>query len=104
ATDWSQIVALYDQLLRIRPTALVALNRAVAIGELNGPGAGLDALDEMHAEALADYQSFHAARADLLARAGRRREARDSYDQAIQLSSNPTERAFLEHQRARAEP
>jgi RNA polymerase sigma-70 factor (ECF subfamily) len=100
-TDWAQIVALYDQLHALRPTAVVALNRAVAVGELAGAGAGLEALHEIDAEALSDYQPFHAARADLLARAGRVDEALDAYDRAIELSGNPTERAFLERQRSR---
>ena len=71
ATDWSQIVALYDQLHARRPNAVVALNRAIAIGEWHGPAAGLAALEELDAEPLANYQPYHAARADLLARAGR---------------------------------
>lgn len=104
-TDWGQIVALYDQLLALRPTPVVALNRAVAVGERDGAEAGLAALDELDAPdiaALTDYQPFHAARADLLARAGRRDEALVAYDRAIELSGNPTERAFLEQQRTRS--
>jgi RNA polymerase sigma-70 factor (ECF subfamily) len=100
ATDWSQIVALYDQLLVLRPNAVVALNRAVAIAERDGPAAGLAALDELDHEALDDYQPFHATRADLLARAGRGDEARAAYDQAIARAANPPERRFLERQRA----
>jgi RNA polymerase sigma-70 factor (ECF subfamily) len=100
-TDWAQIVALYDQLHALRPTAVVALNRAVAVGELDGAAAGLEALHAIDPEALADYQPFHAARADLLARAGRVDEALDAYDRAVELSGNPMERAFLERQRAR---
>lgn len=99
-TDWAQIVALYDQLLAMRPTPVVALNRAVAIGERDGPPAGLDAIDALDPEVLAEYQPFHAARADLLARVGRRDDAQAAYDRAIELSGNPTERAFLERQRA----
>jgi RNA polymerase sigma-70 factor (ECF subfamily) len=75
ATDWSQIVALYDQLHAMRQNAVIALNRAVAIGELRGVAAGLDALDSLDVTQLEDYQPYHAARADLLARAGRGREA-----------------------------
>ena len=100
ATDWSQIVALYDQLSAVRPTPVVALNRAIAIGELDGPGAGLAALAMVDADALAMYQPFHAAHADLLARVGRTDAARRAYDRAIELTTNPTERAFLEAQRA----
>jgi RNA polymerase sigma-70 factor (ECF subfamily) len=99
-TDWAQVVTLYDQLLALRPTPVVALNRAVAIGELEGAPAVLAALDELDAGALADYQPFHAVRADLLARTGRTDEALDAYDRAIDLSVNPTERAFLDRQRA----
>jgi RNA polymerase sigma-70 factor (ECF subfamily) len=99
-TDWAQIVALYDHLQALRPTDVVALNRAVAVGELEGAAAGLEALDALDAEALSDYQPYHAARADLLARAGRAAEALQAYDQAIELSGNPTERSFLERQRA----
>ncbi len=100
ATDWSQIVALYDQLHTLRPDPVVALNRAIAVAELDGPGAGLAALDAVDAEALAGYQPYHAARADLLARAGRRADAIDAYDRAIALTANPTEQAFLRRQRA----
>lgn len=96
ATDWSQIVALYDQLYAIRPNPVVALNRAVAVGSRDGPGAGLDAL---HQIGLEDYQPYHAARADLLARAGCSDEAVAAYDRAIELTSNLAERAFLKRQR-----
>ena len=99
-TDWSQIVALYDQLYALRPNPVVALNRAAAIGELDGPAAGLLALELLDADALADYQPYHAARADLLARAGRHDDALAAYDRAIELTRNPTERSFLEAQRA----
>jgi RNA polymerase sigma-70 factor (ECF subfamily) len=94
-TDWSQVVALYDQLLVHRPNAVVALNRAVAVGELHGPGVALALVDELDAERFASYQPFHATRADLLARSGRAAEAIDAYDRALALTSNPTERAFL---------
>ena len=97
-TDWSQVLALYDQLLTIRPNAVVALNRAVAIGELRGPEAGLAALDAVDAGVLTDYQPYHATRADLLSRSGRRADAVVSYDQAIALTTNATERAFLHRQ------
>ena len=101
-TDWSQIVALYEQLHRQRPNAVVALNRAVAVGELRGPAAGLDELGHLDAAAIHDYQPFHAARADLLARAGRVDEAIAAYGRAIELTTNPAERRFLEAQQARA--
>jgi RNA polymerase sigma-70 factor (ECF subfamily) len=98
ATDWSQIVALYDQLSAIRPNAVVELNRAIAIGELHGAADGLAALDALDAERLADYQPYHAARADLLARAGRASESIEAYDRAIALTTNPAERTFLTRQ------
>jgi RNA polymerase sigma-70 factor (ECF subfamily) len=98
-TDWASIVTLYDQLHALRPNAVVALNRAVAVGELDGPEAGLRALDDLGATALADYQPYHAARADLLARTGRRDAAVAAYDSALQLTSNPETTGFLEHQR-----
>jgi RNA polymerase sigma-70 factor (ECF subfamily) len=95
-TDWSQIVALYDQLYAIRTNPVVALNRAVAVGSLDGPSAGLDALALVD---LDDCQPYHAARADLMARAGHTDEAVAAYDRAIELTSNPAERDFLERQR-----
>lgn len=101
ATDWSQIVALYDQLLAVRPDPVVALNRAIAMAELHGPAVGLELVEALDAEALADYQPFHAARADLLSRTGRRHDALAAYDRAIELTGNPAERAFLEAQRER---
>jgi RNA polymerase sigma-70 factor (ECF subfamily) len=97
ATDWTQIVALYDQLYALRPSPVVALNRAVAVGERDGAAAGLAALD---ASPLDEYQPYHAARADLLARAGQRDEAVAAYDRAIELTSNPAERDFLRLQRS----
>jgi RNA polymerase sigma-70 factor (ECF subfamily) len=102
ATDWSQIVALYDQLFALRPNGVVALNRAIAIGELDGPAAGLEALAALDPTLLADYQPYHAARADLLARAGDHDAALAAYDRAIELSANPAEQHFLRDQRAAA--
>jgi RNA polymerase sigma-70 factor (ECF subfamily) len=101
-TDWPQIVALYDHLYALRPNSVVALNRAIAIGERDGAEAGLDALEELDASVLDLYQPYHAARADLLARAGHGDDAVHAYDRAIALSTNSTERAFLEAQRERA--
>src|ERR1035441_2647567 len=100
ATDWSQIIALYDQLYAPRPHPVVALNRSVAVAELHGPAEGLAALAELDAATLANYQPYHAARADLLARAGRRDEALGAYDRAIELTTNAVERDFLARQRA----
>src|SRR5262245_27653952 len=99
ATDWSQIVALYDQLYALRPNAVVAVNRAVAVAELAGPGAGVAALDAIEDRSLDAYQPYHAARADLLGRAGRPAEAVAAYDRAIELTTNPAERRFLADQR-----
>jgi RNA polymerase sigma-70 factor, ECF subfamily len=103
ATDWGQIVALYDQLHAQRPDPVVGLNRAIAMAEASGVIAGLDELNTLDTDRLADYQPYHAARADLLARAGRRAEALDAYDQAIGLTTNPAEREFLVNQRGVAE-
>ena len=102
ATDWSQIVALYDQLFAVRPNEVVALNRAIAIGELHGATAGLEALALVAGEVLADYQPHHAARADLLTRVGQRAQALLAYDRALELTTNPAERSFLETQRQAA--
>jgi RNA polymerase sigma-70 factor (ECF subfamily) len=102
ATDWAQIVALYDQLHIQRPNAVVAMNRAIALGELRGPGEGLAALDAIDAEQLEAYQPYHAARADLLARVGRAVDALAAYDRAIELTTNPAEHQFLTQQRAAA--
>ena len=76
ATDWSQILALYDQLLAMTPTPVVAMNRAIALGEVEGPQAALDILDGLD---LGEYHLFHAARADLLRRLGRHDEASQAY-------------------------
>jgi RNA polymerase sigma-70 factor (ECF subfamily) len=97
-TDWSQIVALYDQLFLLHPNEVVALNRAIAIAEHKGADAGLEALARLDTDLLADYQPYHAARADLLARAGDHDAAVAAYDRAIELSANPTEQQFLRHQ------
>jgi RNA polymerase sigma-70 factor (ECF subfamily) len=98
-TDWSQVVALYDQLYALRPNAVVALNRAIALGELHGAPEGLRALTALD-DALLDYQPYHAARADLLARAGQPQAAFDAYSRAVELTTNAVERRFLEQQRA----
>ena len=97
-TDWAQILALYDQLLAVGPTAVVALNRAVAVAELHGPAAGLAEIDGLD---LSGYHLFHAARADLLARLGRAGEARAAYQRALELATNPAERTFLTGRLAR---
>jgi RNA polymerase sigma-70 factor, ECF subfamily len=91
-TDWSQIVALYDQLLAIAPTPVVALNRAVAIAEVHGPAAALALVDELD---LDTYFPFHATRADLLWRLGRESEAAHAYTRAAALAPTEAERDFL---------
>jgi RNA polymerase sigma-70 factor (ECF subfamily) len=91
-TDWSQIVALYDQLLAVAPTPVVALNRAVAIGEVQGPAAALALVDELD---LDGYHPFHATRADLLRRLGRDGEAAAAYERAASLAPTDAEREFL---------
>ena len=96
ATDWGQILALYDQLLRQAPTPVVALNRAVALAEVRGPLAGLEAVDALD---LDGYHLFHASRADLLRRLGRHGEAAEAYDAALALVANTAERRFLEARR-----
>jgi RNA polymerase sigma-70 factor, ECF subfamily len=93
-TDWPQIVALYDQLLAIAPTPVVALNRAIAIGEVDGAAAALTLVDELD---LASYHPFHAARADLLRRLGRHREAAAAYARAAELAPTEAEQEFLRH-------
>ena len=96
ATDWQQIVELYDALLRIGPSPVVALNQAVAIAMRDGPEAGLDLIDDILANGdLADYHLAHAARADLCRRLGRRADARESYELALALAKQEPERRFL---------
>ena len=97
-TDWSQVVALYDQLVRLDPSPIVALNRAIAVGELAGPESALAIVDRL-AAALADYHAFHATRADLLRRLGHGAEARAAYDRAIELAGNTAEVAYLTRRR-----
>ena len=91
-TDWIRIVALYDQLLAISPTPVVAMNRAIAVGEVRGPGVALALVDEL---ALDHYYSFHATRADLLARLGRHREADAAFERAADLAPTDAERDFF---------
>jgi RNA polymerase sigma-70 factor, ECF subfamily len=98
-TDWSQVVALYDQLQRLDASPIVGLNRAIAIGEIEGPDAAVTAIDRL-GDALDGYHAFHATRAELLRRLGRRTEARAAYDRAIALAGNTAERAHLSRRRA----
>jgi RNA polymerase sigma-70 factor (ECF subfamily) len=97
-TDWSQVLALYDQLLRLDPSPVVALNRAVAVAELDGPQVALADVDRLAAP-LGSYHAFHATRADLLRRLGRSDEARAAYDRAIALAGNTAETAYLSRRR-----
>ena len=96
ATDWSQILTLYDQLMAFIPTPVVALNRAVAVAEVEGPEAALALVDTLN---LDGYYLFHAIRADLLRRLGRTFEASQAYDAAIARAENTTERTFLQRSR-----
>jgi RNA polymerase sigma-70 factor (ECF subfamily) len=95
-TDWRQIVALYDQLLAIEPTPVVALHRAVAVAEVDGPEAALALVDTLE---LDRYHLFHAVRADLLRRLGRDEEAARAYDAAIERTANEAEKRFLARRR-----
>jgi RNA polymerase sigma-70 factor (ECF subfamily) len=96
-TDWAEVVGLYDVLVQIWPSPVVALNRAVALGFASGPAAGLAALDALAGEPqLAAYRYLPAARAEQLRLLGRHREARQAYSEALFLTENVVERAFLE--------
>jgi RNA polymerase sigma-70 factor, ECF subfamily len=97
-TDWSQVVALYDQLVRLDASPIIALNRAIAVAELDGPQVALAAVDRL-ADRLAGYHAYHATRADLLRRLGRSEQARAAYDQAIELAGNTAETAYLTRRR-----
>ncbi|MGZ4687320.1 DUF6596 domain-containing protein, partial [Oryzihumus sp.] len=99
-TDWRQVVGLYDLLLQAWPSPVVALNRAAAVAMRDGPAAGLVALDALDAGALAGYRYLPAARADLLRRLGRAGEAATAYRQALDLTDNAAERAFLQRRLA----
>ena len=93
-TDWSQVVALYDQLVRLDPSPIIALNRAIAVAELDGPEVALAAVDRLKGR-LAGYYLYHATRADLLRRLGRGQESRAAYDRSIELAGNTAEIAHL---------
>jgi RNA polymerase sigma-70 factor (ECF subfamily) len=95
-TDWSQVVALYDQLADIDPSPIVALNRAVALAELDGPEVALAEVDRLD---LSGYHAYHATRADLLRRLGRSADARAAYEKAIELAGNTAEVAYLTRRR-----
>ena len=95
-TDWSQIAALYGQLLAITPSPVVALNRAVALSELDGPAVGLAEVDRLD---LPTYHLWHSTRAELLRRLDRPDDARAAYDAALALTDNAAERAYLTRRR-----
>jgi RNA polymerase sigma-70 factor (ECF subfamily) len=95
-TDWRQILQLYDQLLALAPTPIAALNRAVAVAEVDGPGTALGVLQDVQ---LDDFYLFHAIRADLLRRLGRGAEAAAAYEAAIARTANTAEQAFLQRRR-----
>jgi RNA polymerase sigma-70 factor, ECF subfamily len=101
-TDWSQVVALYDQLTRIDNSPIIVLNRAVAVAELDGPEVGLASVDRLEPR-LSHYHAYHAVRADLLRRLGRSHEARAAYDNAIELAGNTAETAYLTRRRDQLE-
>jgi RNA polymerase sigma-70 factor (ECF subfamily) len=95
-TDWAQILVLYDELLKVWPSPVVALNRAVAVAMVSGPAAALAEVEALERdERLAAYRYLPAIRADLLRRLGRRAEAAEAYERAITLAGNDAERVFL---------
>jgi RNA polymerase sigma-70 factor (ECF subfamily) len=96
-TDWAEIVKLYDRLERVQPSPIVSLNRAVAVAMVEGPRAGLSLIDTLAATSdLDSYHLLHAARADLLRRAGSHEEAAKSYLKALALVTNDSERRYLQ--------
>ncbi|MFT3923228.1 MAG: RNA polymerase sigma factor [Myxococcales bacterium] len=97
-TDWSQILALYDQLVRLDPSPVVTLNRTIAVAELNGAEAAFAELDNL-GDVLAGYHAYHVTRAEFLRRLGRSQEARAAYDQAIELAGNTAETVYLTRRR-----
>ena len=97
-TDWSQVLALYDQLVRLDSSPIIALNRAIAVAELDGPQVALAIADRLE-HSLAGYHAYHATRADLLRRLGRSQESRAAYDRAIELAGNTAETAYLTRRR-----
>ena len=101
ATDWRQIVQLYDELLTVAPGPVVALNRAVAVAETSGPASALALVEGLEGQDLDGYYLFHAIRADLLRRLERASEAAQAYDAAIARADNVREREFLQRQRQR---
>ncbi|GGU22288.1 RNA polymerase sigma factor [Nocardioides albus] len=103
-TDWSQIVALYDQMIRVDPSPIVRLNRAIAVAEMDGPEVALAEIDRHLGPSLDDYHALHATRADLLRRLGRSNDSRAAYDRAIELAENSAEIALLTRRRDQLGP
>jgi RNA polymerase sigma-70 factor, ECF subfamily len=97
-TDWSQVVALYDQLVRLDHSPIIVLNRAIAVAELDGPEVALADVDRLE-DKLAGYHAYHATRADLLRRLGRSEQSREAYEKAIELAGNTAETAYLTRRR-----
>jgi RNA polymerase sigma-70 factor (ECF subfamily) len=97
-TDWSRIVTLYDRLVALDPSPIVALNRAIAVAELDGPEVALVIVDRLE-DRLVDYHAFHATRADLLRRLGQTQNSCDEYNKAIALAGNSAENAYLTRRR-----
>jgi len=105
ATDWRRIILLYDQLMAVSGSPVVALNRAVAVAMVEGPAAGLDLMDTLAASGSLDsYHLLHAARGDLLRRLGRAPEAAAAYRRALELATNPVEQTFLTHRLSEVDP
>jgi RNA polymerase sigma-70 factor (ECF subfamily) len=105
ATDWRRITLLYDQLMAVADSPVVALNRAVAVAMVEGPAAGLDLMDTLAASGTLDsYHLLHAARGDLLRRLGRAPEAAAAYRRALELATNPVEQTFLSHRLSEVGP
>jgi RNA polymerase sigma-70 factor, ECF subfamily len=102
-TDWSQIVALYDQLVALDPSPIVVLNRAIAVAELDGADVALATVDRLDDD-LTGYHAYHATRADLLRRLGRSRESRTAYDKAVELAGSSAEAAYLTRRRDQLGP
>jgi RNA polymerase sigma-70 factor, ECF subfamily len=97
-TDWSQVVTLYDQLVRLDSSPIIAVNRAIAVAEPDGPEVALAAIDRLE-DKLAGYHAYHATRADLLRRLGRSQESSAAYEKAIELAGNTAETAYLTRRR-----
>ena len=95
-TNWREIVALYDLLVRVQPSSIISLNRAVAVAMADGPAAALQIVEALSADGnLGEYHLLHATRADLLRRLGSNKDAADSYERALELVTNDSERRFL---------